>query len=365
MRSHIVDTPEHLKNFLDELGSAALLALDTEFLRVKTYYPRLCLIQVSAGGAVYCLDPLGVEINRRPVRDVICSQDKTTVFHAARQDLEVIFLAVGDVPRRVFDTQIAAAMAGFGDQVSYAELVGMVTGRELAKAHTRTDWCRRPLSREQINYAVDDVRYLEPIHEFLSAELERRGRLGWVFEECGALSDIEQYRADPSKAYRRIGHGDRLDPAAQSVLKELAIWRERTSQRLDLPRNWIVKDGVLAMIARQLPSSPRQLSAIDGVSAKFVRRYGDAIVELVREVLGRDSHPVIWRKKSPLTQEQRALQKKIVEYMNRVAADAGISPGLLGTRQDVARLVRGNRKVNLMSGWRGRLLGEELHALLG
>jgi len=365
MPNHIIDSPDLLESFCREMGSATLMAIDTEFVRVKTYYPRFCLMQVSSGGNVYCIDPLYENPDWGSLGGVLCAPEKTTVFHAARQDIEVLYQTFDDVPRRVFDTQVAAAMAGLGDQIGYANLVEIVTGRALAKAHTRTDWCQRPLSRDQITYAVDDVRYLETIFHHLGSELDKRGRLGWVYEECRPLSDVELYRSDPESAYKRVGHGDKLDPAAQCVLKELAIWRERTSQLMDLPRNWIVKDKILALIAQNLPDSREKLANVEGVPEKFARRHGEQLVQLVRKVLRKGSYPVVWRKKLPLSPEQRALQKQILNCLKRVAADSGISPGVLGSRHDVDRLVRGSRDVNLLSGWRAQLLGSELNKLLG
>lgn len=347
------------------MESTKALALDTEFLRIKTYYPRFCLMQVAAGDDVYCLDPLAVDLDNDLLRDLLCAPGRTTVFHAARQDIEVLYQCFEDVPRRVFDTQVAAAMAGLGDQIGYAKLVGIVTGKELEKAHTRTDWCRRPLSRDQIDYAVDDVRYLETVYEYLGSELDKRGRLEWVYEECRPLSDVERYRSDPERAYKRIGFGEKLEPAAQSALRELATWRERTSQIMDLPRNWVMKDDVLAQIALRLPDSREKLANVEGLSDKFVRRHGEAVIGLIRDVLRTGDHSVIWHRKAPLSAEQRALRKQIVDCLRRVAEDAGISPGLLGSREDVSRLVRGNRDTDLLRGWRAQLTGGELEALIG
>jgi ribonuclease D len=365
MHDHIVDTPKRMDSFCQKMESVSVMAIDTEFLRVKTYYPKFCLMQICSGQDVYCIDPLAFDLGSGPLAKVLYAPDRTAVFHAARQDIEVLFQCFGDVPPRIFDTQVAAAMAGMGDQIGYANLVEIVTGRILPKAHTRTDWCQRPLSQEQVEYAVDDVRYLETVYEELGSELEKRGRLSWVFEECQPLSEVQLYRSDPDLAYKRIGYGEKLEPVAQSVLKELASWREHTSQLMDLPRNWVVKDNLLAQIAQSLPDSRDKLAGIEGVSDKFVRRHGERITGLVRDALRRDDHSEIWPRKNLLNAEQRVVQKQILDYLKRVAEDTGISQGLLGSRQDVARLVRGNREVGLLRGWRAKLLGSELEALLG
>jgi len=364
MHDPIVDTPERLDFFFQKMESVSVMAIDTEFLRVKTYYPRFCLMQICSGQDVYCVDPLAFDLGSGPLGKILCASDRTTVFHAARQDIEVLFQCFGDVPPRIFDTQVAAAMAGLGDQIGYANLVEIVTGRVLPKAHTRTDWCQRPLTQEQVEYAVDDVRYLETVYEDLGSKLEKLGRLSWVFEECQPLSDLELYRSDPDLAYQRIGHGEKLEPVAQNVLKELASWREHTSQLKDLPRNWVVKDNLLAQIAQSLPDSLDKLAEIEDVSDKFVRRHGKRITDLVREVLRGGDQSAIWHRKVPLNAEQRVLQKRILDHLQRVAKDTGISQGLLGSRQEVAKLVRGNREVSLLRGWRAELLGSELEALL-
>ncbi len=364
MGHHLIDSRENLEAFWHEMASAEVMAFDTEFLRVSTYYPKFCLLQVSANDSVYCIDPLALDLDTDSLRTVLRSQHQTRIFHAARQDIEVLYGCCNAVPSTVFDTQIAAAMVGLGDQIGYANLVEVVTGKGLPKAHTRTDWCQRPLSREQIEYAKDDVRYLEEIHDFLTVELDKRGRLQWLLEECRALTDVRLYEADPNVAYQRIGHGQALEPEAQGVLKQLAIWRERAAQQLDLPRNWVVKDRVLESISQIRPENPAQLAVVEGVSRKFVQRFGGEVLRLIQEVAHQDEHPVVWQEEQPLNAEQRALTKQIMGCLRRVAEESGISQGLLGTRHDVAGLVRGHRDISLLSGWRARLLGSELDALL-
>jgi ribonuclease D len=346
------------------MTSTGVMAFDTEFLRVSTYYPKFCLLQISANGVSYCIDPLALDLNTDSLREVLRARHQTRIFHAARQDIEVLYGCCDAVPSTVFDTQIAAAMVGLGDQIGYANLVGIVIGKSLTKAHTRTDWCRRPLSSEQIQYAQDDVRYLEEIYNFLGAELEKRGRLQWLLEECKVLTDVSLYEADPDAAYKRIGHGRLLKPDAQCVLKQLAIWRERTAQKLNLPRNWVVKDNVLESISRTLPENPTQLAVVEGISHKFIRRFGTDVLRLIGEVADEDQHAAVWQREQPLNAEQRAMKKQIMGCLKRVAEESEISLGLLGTSQDVAGLVRGRRDISLLSGWRADLLGSDLDALL-
>lgn len=364
MRGHLIETQSDFEALCRKLSVTGLMSIDTEFLRVRTYYPKLCLLQIASDEEVICVDPLVVNLDVESWRDALRTADKVKIFHAGRQDIEVLYGCCGTVPRKVFDTQIAAAMLGLGDQIGYADLVEIVVGASLAKAHTRTDWCRRPLSPEQIQYAVDDVRYLEAIYHNLTEKLEARGRLQWVFEECESLSDPSLYKMDPESAYKRIGHGKKLELVSQSVLKELAIWREQTSQTKDLPRNWVVRDSVLAAIAQARPDNLDDLAALDGVSAGFVRRYGPRVLSLTKGVVRREHHPVIWEQGVPLNQKQRALSRQIAAYLKKVSKDSGVSISLLGSRQDVERLARGRRDVSLLWGWRADLVGNELNALL-
>ena len=364
MICHLIETQSALETVRRKLDPARVIALDTEFLRVRTYYPKLCLLQIASDREVYCIDPLSVNLAIDPLRSLLVDPGKIKIFHAARQDIEVLYAHWGEVPQNVFDTQVAAAMLGLGDQISYADLVEIVTGRNLAKAHTRTDWCQRPLRPEQIEYAADDVCYLESIYQYLRTELDKNGRLTWVFEECSVLSDPSLYETDPGSAYKRLGHGQKLEPVAQGVLKELAIWREQISQSQNLPRNWVVKDDVLATIAREQPDNLDDLAALDGVSKTFVKRYGSEVLNVIEEVVRLDHHPVIWKKGLPLDANQRALRKQIMAYLKRVSEETGIAVSLLGSRHDVERLVRGRKDVSLLSGWRADLFGEGLTEIL-
>ena len=364
MHCRIVETQAELQVVCRDLGKAELIAMDTEFLRVRTYYPKLCLLQMFSGQDVLCIDPLTVDLKVQQLNQLLLADDQIKILHAARQDIEVLYGVCGRAPRAVFDTQIAAAMLGLGDQIGYASLVEMVTGERLAKAHTRTDWCQRPLSSQQIEYAVDDVRFLLDIYRYLETELNKSGRLEWVFEECAPLSDPALYEADPADAYKRMSQGQKLEPPAQGILKELAIWRERTSQKLDLPRNWVINDSALIAVARARPHSLEHLAELSGVSERFTKKHGPRILSLIKEVAGRGQHPMIWRRRKPLSEVQRTLRKKITTYLEQVSRESGISTQLLVSRQDVDKLVQGHTDVNLLRGWRAQLVGDDLNAIL-
>ncbi|MGC1729615.1 MAG: ribonuclease D, partial [Steroidobacteraceae bacterium] len=240
---HSVTTATVLDELSARLQRQARVGLDTEFLRERTYRAQLCLVQLSSPAEVACVDPLALR-DLSPLVALLTATHVVKVMHASRQDLEVLFPVAG-LTAPVFDTQIAAALAGFPAQVGYAELVRRVLGRELAKSHTRTDWSRRPLSVEQLEYAFDDVRYLLPLAEELQTRLGQLGRLEWLNEELGAIGDAGGFAVDPEQAWLRIKGLRGLDPGRERLARELAAWRERRAVEHDRPRGWILEDVAL------------------------------------------------------------------------------------------------------------------------
>jgi len=271
MDSVFVQDQTALHDLCQRLQDSSWVAIDTEFMRERTYYARLCLIQIATPNVVACIDPLAVDIGS--LLDLIYSPTRLKVFHAARQDLEVFHDVRGNPPQPVFDTQIAAALLGFEDQIGYGALVQAVTEVKLEKQHTRTDWCVRPLTSQQLRYAEDDVVYLCEVYLNLSRRLTALGRYAWLEEECAALADPARFHNEAEQAYKRIRQGYQLPVAAQSVLKALAAWRERTAQTRDLPRNWIAPDSILEHIALEEISLPWKQAA------KHMMLYGYTVVE--------------------------------------------------------------------------------------
>jgi len=246
---HPITTPEQLAEIADRLASQTVIGLDTEFLRERTYHAQLCLLQLAWTGAAVCVDPLAVT-DLAPLRATLSAPPAVKILHASRQDLEVLLPALGLV-RPLFDTQIAAALTGESAQIGYAELVRRLLGVELAKAHTRADWSRRPLSADQIEYALDDVRHLLALKEALQERIERLGRLAWLAEEFAALEDPATLTVDPEQAWRRLKGCSGLDPGRQRLLRSLAAWRERRALERDRPRGWILDDELLRAIVRE------------------------------------------------------------------------------------------------------------------
>lgn len=338
------------------LAGRSWVALDTEFLRVRTYHPRLCLLQVHDGARSWLVDVPAIP-DLEPLRSVFFDRGTRKVLHSARQDLETLYGVFSDVPAPVWDTQIAAALLGHGLQTGYGALVETLTGRRLPKAHTRADWCRRPLAPELREYAVDDVVDLAIIFELLEARLASEGRLDWLAEECARLTDPELYRNAPENAWRGYGAGAQLPTAAQHRLRALLVWRETVAQSRDLPRAWVVPDGELFAIARAAPSSAEELTAIAGVPEPFVRRYAAAVLRVLREAQVPDA-AVIWETGERLSPEERNRVQDLLAFLKRIAEKCNVAAELLATRRDAERVVRGCADVRLFNGWRRTLVGD-------
>lgn len=361
MAEPLITHRDALATLLAGLDASPWIALDTEFLRVDTYYPKLCLIQLATADRIACVDTLAFD-SLEPLLAALRHGTQTKILHAARQDLEVLQALDGTLPGPVFDTQIAAALAGFDEQIGYGALVEALAGVKLGKHHTRTDWSKRPLSEEQRVYAEDDVRYLGTLYRQLRARLESLGRLDWLAEECAALTDPALYRSDPAQAWRRIGQGAELPPREQTMLRALAAWRERAAQTRNLPRGWVLKDAVLVDIAHRVPGNLEQLSAIEGVAAGAARKWGRDILAALDQA--REETPQrCYTPPARLDKTRQALFQKLSERVQETAARLQIRPSVLATRQDLLALMFGGESGRLTRGWRRSVVGETLLAL--
>jgi ribonuclease D len=356
----MIDTTDALTTYVAAAASATALALDTEFMREKTYRAELCLLQVADARGPVCIDPLAVDLS--PLAPLLGAPGVVKVMHAARQDLEVMLPATGLI-RPVFDTQIAAALAGHPAQVGYAEMVRRLIGVELDKAHTRTDWSRRPLSPEQQEYALDDVRHLLPLREMLLDELRARGRLAWLEEELAALDSEAALRVAPEDAWKKVKGLPALDPARHELAQALAAWRERRASERNRPRGWIIDDAVLREIVIRLPRSIDALAALPEMQESVVRKCGDELLALVRDAGISDPPPVLPRRERP-DPAQVALVKKLADVVAEVAQQLGLNAEVLATRRELEKLAGGNRDVSLLRGWRQDVVGARLLAAL-
>jgi ribonuclease D len=338
------------------------LALDTEFVREKTYFPNLCLVQVATESISACVDPLKIS-SLDPLLDLIYQPGRIKVLHAASQDFEILYWLRGVLPNPVFDTQIAAAALGLGEQCSYAALVERRLETTLPKTQTRTDWSIRPLSAAQLDYAADDVIYLARLYSGLRDELERRGRLSWVEEECLSLSDPASYAPEGRVNWRKVPGASDMGAHHLVVLRALALWRERQAFQDNRPRQWILSDGSLAAIATNLPETEAGLMACAMDSGAYLRRHADTLLQVVALALHEPeaNWPAAYLRPS---REETARVQGVMQRVRELAGRHELAPSLLATRSEIESLVRGEGRARLLGGWRKELLAEDLDHLL-
>lgn len=359
-----VDTPDKLLELCGQLQNQPWLALDTEFLREKTYYPKFCLLQIAAGDVVACVDPLAIA-DLGPLLEILNNPAVVKVFHAGRQDLEIFYQLAGRLPGPVFDTQLAAPLLGLGEQISYAGLVSELLGVSLTKSHSRTDWSRRPLSPEQIRYAADDVIYLAKAYQLIVPKLEVLGRSKWLEEDFAELTNPEIYQSKPEVAWQKVGGVYQLKPKPLSVVQALAAWREQTARQQDMPRGWIIKDETLLDLARQQPTNAEQLSHVRGIDERVLKRHGITIVKLIQEAIAHPPQPVEQRHRGgKRTAEHEAVLDLLMAVVRLRAAQNTLNPSVLASRKDLEQLYDGLSESAVLHGWRKTMVGDELAGVL-
>ena len=362
----ITQTTE-LRLLCDELSSEPFVTVDTEFLRESTFYPKLCLIQIAGPRRAAIIDPLADGIDLSPFYELMANRDVMKVFHAARQDVEIIFNATGAVPTPIFDTQIAAMVLGYGDQIAYDQLVGRIVGAAIDKSSRFTDWSRRPLSDKQLAYALADVTYLREVSTTLAEALAERGRQDWVADELETLASTQTYDMPPEDAWKRLKMRLRK-PAELAVMREVAAWRERTARERDVPRSRVVKDDAIYEIAQQQPRTTEALARLRSLPKGFERsRAGGEIIEAVEAALAlpKDEMPRPPRREQlpewvqPATELLRVLLKLVSER-------EGVVPRLIASMDDLERLAHKGEEaeVRALDGWRRSLFGEQALALV-
>ncbi|MGH2541220.1 MAG: ribonuclease D [Ardenticatenaceae bacterium] len=358
-----------LKELVDQIEGAPRLAVDTEFVRDRQYYPQLEIIQLRTDDVQAVVDyrALGT---LAPLSQVLSDPGTTKVFHAGGQDLEIFFNLTGSVPAPLFDTQVAAAMVGLGAQVGYARLVESLLGVSLKKSETLTDWSRRPLSNAQIEYALDDVRYLLPLHEALQRRLEALGRERWLEAEWEAMADPDAYRRVPPRdAYRRVQSVNRLRHHELPVLRELAEWREQDAIRRDRAPSLIVRDNVLFELARRAPRTIEALSEIRGLHPREIERSGESMLAAIRrgKAVPRGEWPRL-PERIALSDQESALVSLMQAWLRARADEAEIAVNYLATSSELQELVTSTPEeratLGVLRGWRGRLVGTDLLALM-
>jgi len=360
----LITTTEGLGAVCSRMARHPFVTVDTEFLRETTYYPLLCVAQMASPDEAVVIDALATGIDLTPFFALMSNERVTKVFHAARQDIEIVWNMAKAIPHPIVDTQVAAMVLGYGDSISYDQLVQRITGDTLDKSHRFTDWTRRPLSDAQVAYALSDVTHLRDVYLTLAVDLEKRGRSSWVEAEMDVLTSPDTYRADPERAWERLKSRVRK-PKELAVLIEVAAWREREAQTRDVPRGRVLKDDVLGDIAVQAPTTIERLSGLRSLPKGFERsRWGDQIIEAVKRGLERD------QKTLPRLERFRpaangAATVELLKVLLRMTAERhGVAAKVIATVDDLDRIAADDEAdVPALKGWRRELFGENALAL--
>jgi len=353
-----IESTTELKAFCAELQNGSWIGVDTEFMRERTYYPEPCLIQLSGDAGIACVDVVAIK-DLAPLKEVLLCERIVNLMHSCSQDLEIFYLLFGKIPPNIFDTQVAAAFVGRGDQLSYAALVDDICNVKLSKAHTRARWCKRPLSVEEIYYAEDDVRYLSAMHDSLSAELESVGRRGWFDAEMQGITNGAVFAINKSNAWQRINALRQMGGRQLAVAKALAGWREELAQVRDKPRSWILADKVLVRIASILPETKSELASVEDITDGLVKHRGDRLLTIIKQSVEHNEPDQPTGPGRPDVRE-RALKKELAKILDTAAERMSLPASLLATRKDLMAMIQGNRDLAIFKGWRATAVGQEL-----
>ena len=360
----LITSTEDLARACARLAQAPFVTVDTEFMRETTYYPKLCLIQMAGPDEGLLVDPLAPGIDLAPFFGLMRDPAVVKVFHSARQDLEIIWNMGGLIPRPLFDSQVAAMVCGYGDSVSYEQLVNDLAKARVDKSSRFTDWSRRPLTDAQLAYALSDVTHLVKVYEALMEQLRENGRLGWLEDEMAVLLSPETYRGDPDNAWRRLV--GRLRKAKEvAVLMEVAAWREREAQNRDVPRNRVLKDEAVIDVAVSAPRSVEALGRLRSIPNGFERsRTGAEIIAAVERGLERDPSTVPAPERSRGRGGNGAVLELLKVLLKAVAETEGVAPKIIATVDDLEAVALDDEAdVPMLKGWRRQLFGEKAIAL--
>jgi ribonuclease D len=345
-----IDRDDELPALAQRLESQAWIGVDTEFLRERTFFPKLCLLQLTAAGQIWLVDTLRIS-SLDALMPALTAALARKVIHSARQDLEAVYLSTKRVMSPVFDTQIAAGCIGLKPQVGYAELVKTLLDVTIPKGQTRTDWSKRPLTRDQLDYAADDVLYLADVANLLSQRLEELGRESWVLQDCLELEDKQLYEPDPAQAWGRLRGLAQLAPASRGRAKTIAVWREKQARARDLPRAWILSDAAIFSTAQgSVPPLNDSLAASLEVALK------EASNEVLDQEPSQDARP---------TPEQKAVIERLSKIVDARAAELAVNAEILAPRGELKALAMGKRDSHALKGWRKKEIGTELLEAIG
>ena len=360
-----ITTTAQLAAFCASLAGEAYVTVDTEFMRERTYWSKLCLVQLGGAKGAVAVDPLAEGIDLAPLYRLMADQNILKVFHAARQDVEIFVNATGQVPTPLFDTQVAAMVCGFGESASYETLADKLAGARIDKSSRFTDWSARPLTEKQVTYALGDVTHLRVVYEKLQAQLEKSGRAAWVQEEMAILTAPATYQTEPQEAWRRLKL--RTDkPKLRAVLREVAAWREIESQRLNVPRSRVMKDETLLEVAHHAPASAQELSRTRGLHAGFAEsRQGQEVLAAIAHALSLPpSQYPAGEARRVMPQGAGAVLDLLKVLLKQVSEEHGVAVKLIATADDLeAMVIDDAANVPPLRGWRRELFGNSALAL--
>jgi ribonuclease D len=359
-----ITTSEELAAVCARMAMHRYVTVDTEFLRETTYYPLLCVAQLATADEAVVVDALAPGIDLTPMFDLLINESVVKVFHAARQDIEIVWNMAGKIPHPIFDTQVAAMVLGYGDSISYDQLVQRITGDQLDKSNRFTDWTRRPLTDAQLVYAVSDVTHLRDVYLKLDEDRHTRGRANWVSAEMDVLTSPDTYRADPERAWERLKSRVRK-PKELAILIEIAAWREREAQTRDVPRSRVLKDEVIGDIAVQAPTTIERLSHLRSLPKGFERsRWGEQIVEAVTRGVERDPKTLPRLERFRAAANGGATVELLKVLLRMTAEKNAVAAKVIATVEDLERIAADDEAdVPALKGWRRELFGDRALAL--
>ena len=360
-----INTADQLAKLCGEIQKTTWLALDTEFLREKTYYPKFCLLQIATPDWVACVDPIALP-DLSSLFDAIYKPEIVKVFHSCHQDLEIFYQLTGKVPGPIFDTQVAAPLLGYQDNPGYAMLVSSLLNVNLNKAHTRADWSKRPLSAEEIQYAADDVIYLCQVYQIMLQKLAELGRADWLQHDFAELENPDNYQVVPEKAWLKIRGKNKLGAKQLSIVQALAEWREKTAQAENRPKSWLLRDELLFDMAKLQPETLPALANIRSINERTVQRYGKKLCELISTAKTKDPQPLLEKERAIKKSQQHEAILDILTALVRIRAEENsLNPTILATRKDLEVLLfQEEEDCPLLHGWRYTMAGKELVGLL-
>ncbi len=356
----IITTTAALDKLCSDLSSDKFITVDTEFMRERTYWAKLCLIQIAGAEHEAIIDPQADGIDLESFYQLMANEAVIKVFHAARQDVEIIHHLSGVIPKPLFDTQIAAMVCGFGDQIGYEPLARRLVNAEIDKSSRFTDWSRRPLTDKQLNYALCDVTYLRDIYQILQTQLDETGREPWLAEEMRVLTNEDTYQTDPARAWNRVKFRPRKK-VHQAILMEVAAWREEEAKRRDVPRNRIIKDDAIGELAMQAPKNQDALSRLRAVPKGYANsRHGEAMVAAVKRGLARDldTVPEVNQRSRHMPEGTGEIAEILKLALKITAEQEGIASRIIANASDIEAIAADNKAaVKALTGWRLELFG--------